>query len=39
MALYRDTAVVLRTYKLGEINEGFRRMMAGEVARGVVVFD
>jgi S-(hydroxymethyl)glutathione dehydrogenase / alcohol dehydrogenase len=31
--------LISRTYKLGEINEGFRRMMAGEVARGVVVFD
>ena len=31
--------LISRTYKLGEINEGFKRMMAGEVARGVVVFD
>jgi S-(hydroxymethyl)glutathione dehydrogenase/alcohol dehydrogenase len=31
--------LISRTYKLEEINEGFRRMMAGEVARGVVVFD
>jgi S-(hydroxymethyl)glutathione dehydrogenase / alcohol dehydrogenase len=31
-------ALVSRTYALGEINEGFRRMLAGEVARGVIVF-
>jgi Zn-dependent alcohol dehydrogenase len=31
--------LISRTYKLADINEGFRRMMAGEVARGVVVFD
>ncbi|HYD08328.1 MAG TPA: Zn-dependent alcohol dehydrogenase, partial [Reyranella sp.] len=31
--------LISRTYKLEDINEGFRRMMAGEVARGVVVFD
>ena len=31
--------LISRTYKLEEINEGFKRMMAGEVARGVVVFD
>jgi S-(hydroxymethyl)glutathione dehydrogenase/alcohol dehydrogenase len=31
--------LISRTYKLDEINEGFRKMMAGEVARGVVVFD
>ncbi|OFX02179.1 MAG: hypothetical protein A3D94_16410 [Alphaproteobacteria bacterium RIFCSPHIGHO2_12_FULL_66_14] len=31
--------LISRTYKLGEINDGFKRMMAGEVARGVVVFD
>ena len=31
--------LISRTYKLSEINEGFKRMMAGEVARGVVVFD
>ena len=31
--------LISRTYKLENINEGFRRMMAGEVARGVVVFD
>jgi S-(hydroxymethyl)glutathione dehydrogenase/alcohol dehydrogenase len=30
--------LISRTYKLEEINEGFKRMMAGEVARGVVVF-
>ena len=31
--------LISRTYKLADINEGFKRMMAGEVARGVVVFD
>ena len=31
--------LISRTYKLEDINEGFKRMMAGEVARGVVVFD
>ena len=31
--------LISRTYKLQDINEGFKRMMAGEVARGVVVFD
>ena len=31
--------LISRTYRLEEINEGFKRMMAGEVARGVVVFD
>ena len=31
--------LISRTYKLADINEGFRKMMAGEVARGVVVFD
>ena len=31
--------LISRTYKLEEINDGFKRMMAGEVARGVVVFD
>jgi S-(hydroxymethyl)glutathione dehydrogenase/alcohol dehydrogenase len=31
--------LISRTYKLSEINDGFRKMMAGEVARGVVVFD
>ena len=31
--------LISRTYKFDEINEGFKRMMAGEVARGVVVFD
>jgi NDMA-dependent alcohol dehydrogenase len=30
--------LVSRTYKLEEINEGFQRMLSGEVARGVVVF-
>ena len=32
-------AYVTRHIGLEEINDGFRRMMAGEVARGVVVFD
>ena len=31
--------LVSRTYALEEINDGFARMLAGEVARGVVVFD
>jgi S-(hydroxymethyl)glutathione dehydrogenase/alcohol dehydrogenase len=31
--------LISRTYKLSEINDGFKKMMAGEVARGVVVFD
>jgi len=31
--------LISRTYRLDEINEGFKRMMGGEVARGVVVFD
>jgi len=31
--------LISRTYRLEDINEGFKRMMAGEVARGVVVFD
>jgi S-(hydroxymethyl)glutathione dehydrogenase/alcohol dehydrogenase len=31
--------LISRTYKLADINDGFKRMMAGEVARGVVVFD
>jgi NDMA-dependent alcohol dehydrogenase len=30
--------LVSRTYTLEEINEGFQRMLSGEVARGVVVF-
>ena len=31
--------LVSRTYELDEINEGFRRMLSGEVARGVIVFN
>ncbi len=31
--------LVSRTYKIEEINEGFQRMLAGEVARGVIVFN
>jgi S-(hydroxymethyl)glutathione dehydrogenase/alcohol dehydrogenase len=31
--------LISRTYKFQDINEGFKRMMAGEVARGVVVFN
>jgi NDMA-dependent alcohol dehydrogenase len=30
--------LVSRTYELEEINDGFARMLSGEVARGVVVF-
>lgn len=32
-------ALISRTYRFDEINEGFRLMLAGEVARGVIVFD
>ena len=31
--------LVSRTYKLDEINEGFTALRAGQVARGVVVFN
>ncbi|MCW5746171.1 MAG: Zn-dependent alcohol dehydrogenase [Alphaproteobacteria bacterium] len=31
--------LISRTYTLDQINDGFKAMMAGEVARGVVVFD
>jgi len=31
--------LISRTYKFDEINEGFRLMLSGEVARGVIVFD
>jgi Zn-dependent alcohol dehydrogenase len=31
--------LISRTYRFDEINEGFRSMLAGEVARGVVIFD
>ena len=31
-------SLISRTYKFDEINEGFRLMMAGDVARGVIVF-
>src|SRR5215831_7691518 len=31
--------LISRTYRFDEINEGFRAMLAGEVARGVIVFD
>jgi Zn-dependent alcohol dehydrogenase len=31
--------LVSRTYKLEEINEGFKALTSGQVARGVVVFD
>jgi S-(hydroxymethyl)glutathione dehydrogenase/alcohol dehydrogenase len=31
--------LVSRTYKIEEINEGFQRMLSGEVARGVIVFN
>ena len=30
--------LVSRTYRLGEINEGFAAMWGGQVARGVIVF-
>jgi S-(hydroxymethyl)glutathione dehydrogenase / alcohol dehydrogenase len=32
-------ALISRTYAFDQINEGFALMLAGEVARGVVVFD
>jgi S-(hydroxymethyl)glutathione dehydrogenase/alcohol dehydrogenase len=31
--------LISRTYHFEEINEGFRLMLAGEVARGVILFD
>jgi len=31
--------LISRTYRLDQINDGFKAMMGGEVARGVVVFD
>ncbi len=31
--------LISRTYRFDEINEGFRLMLAGEVARGLIVFD
>ena len=31
--------LISRTYKFDDINEGFRLMVAGSVARGVIVFD
>ena len=31
-------ALISRTYKFDEINEGFRLLMAGSVARGVILF-
>jgi hypothetical protein len=31
--------LISRTYRFNEINEGFALMLAGEVARGVIVFD
>jgi S-(hydroxymethyl)glutathione dehydrogenase/alcohol dehydrogenase len=31
--------LISRTYRFDEINQGFASMLAGEVARGVVVFD
>ena len=30
--------LISRTYRFDEINEGFRLMLAGEVARGVILF-
>jgi S-(hydroxymethyl)glutathione dehydrogenase/alcohol dehydrogenase len=32
-------SLISRTYKFDEINEGFERMLKGEVARGVILFD
>ena len=31
--------LISRTYKFDEINEGFRLLVSGAVARGVIVFD
>jgi len=31
--------LISQTYRLDDINEGFALMLAGEVARGVIVFD
>ena len=31
-------SLISRTYKFDEINEGFRLMMTGGVARGVITF-
>jgi S-(hydroxymethyl)glutathione dehydrogenase / alcohol dehydrogenase len=31
--------LISQTYELEQINEGFALMLAGEVARGVIVFD
>jgi Zn-dependent alcohol dehydrogenase len=31
--------LISRTYELEQINEGFALMLAGEVSRGVIVFD
>jgi Zn-dependent alcohol dehydrogenase len=31
--------LISRTYRFDEINEGFRLMVSGFVARGVIVFD
>jgi len=31
--------LISRTYKFSEINEGFKQMLAGNVARGVILFD
>ena len=31
--------LISRTYRFDEINEGFALMLAGEVARGVIVFE
>jgi len=31
--------LISRTYRFDEIKEGFALMLAGEVARGVIVFD
>lgn len=32
-------SLISRTYKFDEINEGFKQMLAGNVARGVILFD
>ena len=31
--------LISRTYKFEEINEGFRLLVSGSVARGVIAFD
>jgi len=32
-------SLISRTYRFDEINEGFKLMLSGQVARGVILFD